>query len=277
MFDWNDLRFFLTVARRIEVLEAALGLELFDKRRTGYVPTEAARDLLACAGEAEAALNAFETRTQEHRRGLTGVVRLTTNELLANQILGPALRQFRAGYPGLRLEIITDDRHLDLARGEADVALRAGLAPMEPELVGRRIARDSWSMYCSRDYAAAHGIPRSKEELAGHTVIGMEPGRYTSPLVDWLENTVPRSAIFLRRSSVPGLFADIRNGVGLSLMSDILAHGQEDFVYCFAPDVTDAREFWLLTHERLRDVPRVRAVLDFLSGHFAAHPAFKGR
>jgi DNA-binding transcriptional LysR family regulator len=205
------------------------------------------------------------------------VVRLTTNELFANVLLGPALRAFRSEYPGLRLEVITDDRHLDLARGEADVALRAGLAPTEPELVGRRIARDSWSMYCSRDYAAAHGIPRSKEELARHTVIGIEPGRYTSPLVDWLENCVPRSALFIRRSSVPGLFADIRSGVGLSLMSDILAYGHEDLVYCFAPEVHDQREFWLLTHDRLRDAPRVRAVLDFLSSYFAAHPAFKGR
>jgi DNA-binding transcriptional LysR family regulator len=214
---------------------------------------------------------------EQHKRGLTGTVRLTTNELLANQILGPALRQLRAEYPGLRLEVITDDRHLDLARGEADVALRAGLAPTEPELVGRRIARDSWSMYCSSDYAAAHGIPRSTNELGSHAVIGIELGRYSSPLADWLNNAVPQSAILLRRSSVRGLFADIKNGLGVSLMSDILAFGQEDLVYCFTPDVSDAREFWLLTHERLRGVPRVRAVLDFLGGYFAVHPAFKRR
>ena len=249
MFNWNDLRYFrsvmregntlaasrvlhvsqTTIARRIEALEAAIGLELFDKRRTGYVPTEAARALADAAGGAEAAVLGFASLAEQMRRGVAGTVRLTTSQIMADMLLTPALGRFHDLHPGLKLEVVAEDRFLDLAKGEADIALRVVIARKDqPGLVGRRLCGDRFSVYCSRF-----------------------------------------------RNNVAGMFSGIKAGYGVSVMSDLLAACDEDFVRCFTPDIEQPHEVWLLTHERLRDVPRVRTVLDFLAAYFAEHPAVR--
>lgn len=288
--DWNDVRHFLavartgttlaaardlrvsqsTVARRIAALEAALSLTLFDKRPAGYALTEAGQALLAEAGAVEAAATAFADRAAARQRVLSGTVRLTTNEVLAGAFLMQAMRDFRATYPGIRLEIVTADRHLDLESGEADVALRAAAAPTQPGLVGRRIAKDSWSVYCSRAYAERHGVPGRVADLAGHPFIGVDVVAYQGPVVDWVGRNVAADAIALRPSSVSGMLAAIRGGVGVGLMSDFVAARDPELVRCFEPGLPPHYEIWLLTHERLRQAPHVRAVLDYLGGYVAS-------
>jgi DNA-binding transcriptional LysR family regulator len=296
MFDWNDLRSFLavlqagntlaaakelrvsqtTVARRIEALEAEVGLELFDKRRTGYAPTEAAHALRDTALAAQAGAFAFETLAAQMKRGLAGVVRLTTSQIMADCLLSPALRGFHERHRDLRLEVVAEDRFLDLSRGEADVALRAVIgAKPQPGLVGRRLSADRFSVYCSRAYAERRGMPGSGAELREHTLIMAEPGRYRVPIAEWVYTQVTPADVAQFRNNIAGMFCDIKAGHGVSVMSDVLAACDPDFVRCFTPDIEQPHEIWLVTHERLRDVPRVRAVLDYLAGHFAAHPAFR--
>jgi DNA-binding transcriptional LysR family regulator len=296
MLDWNDLRSFLavmrtgntlaasrdlrvsqtTVARRIEALEAAVGLELFDKRRTGYAPTEAAQALKDAALAVEVSTSGFESLAAQMTRGLAGIVRLTTSQIMADYLLSPALRGFHDRHPDLRLEVMAEDRFLDLSKGEADVALRALIgAKAQPGLVGRRLSADRFSVYCSRAYAERHGMPLSGAELRNHTIIMAEPGRYRVPIAEWIYSQVTPSEVAEFRNNVAGMFSGIKSGYGVSVMSDVLAACDPDFVRCFTPDIEQPHEIWLLTHERLRDVPRVRAVLDFLAGHFADHPAFR--
>jgi DNA-binding transcriptional LysR family regulator len=264
------------VARRIEALEAALGLELFDKRRTGYAPTKAAKTLQEVAAKAESALHSVDLMAGQMRRDLTGTVRLTASSMMADLFLSPALKSFHARHPGLKLEVVSEDRHVDLARGEADIALRVFTKSMDqPGLVGRRIAPDRWSVYCSRDYAAAHGMPKNGAELSRHVLIMAEPGRYRVPIAEWIYSQVTPAEVAQFRNHVGGMFADIKAGHGVSVMSDLMAACDPDFVRCFTPDIEQPHEVWLLTHERLRDVPRVRAVMDFLVGFLAAHPAVK--
>lgn len=283
MLDWNDLRFFLavvrdgstlaasrrlrvsqtTVARRIEALERALGVVLFEKLRTGYVATGAASALVEAAERAEASVQAFETSALGALRAAVGTVRMTANELFANQVLVGLLPEFRAVHPQVKLEIETSDRYVDLAAGEADVALRASARPRQAGLVGRHIAPDYWNVYCSRGYAARHGTPANVDEMRDHAVIGIEPGRYGGPIAAWLEGAGERSAIALRRNSIDGLYAAIRGGLGVSMMSELVVRGDAEFVFCFTPEVEQTQELWILTHERLRTVPRVRAVMDF--------------
>lgn len=298
MLDWNDLRHFLavmragntlaaskelrvsqtTVARRIEAMEAALGVELFDRLRTGYVPTDAARALLDAGTASETALAGFESLAGQIRRDATGTVRLTTSHIMADLLLSPALGTFHQKHPGLKLEIVAEDRFLDLAKGEADVALRVLIKDKQQAgLVGRRLADDRWGVYCSRQYAAAHGMPANGAELRNHLLIMAEPGRYRVPIAEWIYGQVTPAEVAQFRNNVAGMFSDIKAGHGVSVMSEVLAACDPDFVRCFTPDIEQPHEIWLITHERLRDVPRVRAVLDFLVAHFAEHPAFRRR
>jgi DNA-binding transcriptional LysR family regulator len=298
MLDWNDLKFFLavmragntlaaskelrvsqtTVARRIEALEGALGLELFDRLRSGYRPTDAAHALHDAARAAEGAVAAVETQATAMARDLTGTVRLTTSQIMADLLLSPALGTFHEKHPGLKLEVVAEDRFLDLARGEADVALRVIIRDkVQAGLVGRRLADDRWSVFCSKAYAAQRGMPRDGEDLKYHTVIMAEPGRYRVPIAEWVYSQITPGDVAQFRNNIAGMFADIKAGHGVSVMSEVMAACDPDFVRCFTPDIEQPHEVWLLTHERLRSVPRVRAVLDFLTAHFAAHPAFRHR
>lgn len=289
MPDWNDFKYFLavarsgttlgasrmlqvsqsTVSRRIAALEQAFGLELFEKHPSGYVPTEAGRELLESAEGVEAAAKLAKARADAMKRGLTGSVRFTTNQTFATLLLMQAIRDFRATYPSLRLDLVATDDLLDLRKGEADVALRAGRRPTEPDLVGRCVAKDVWSYYCSRDYAEAHGKPERPEDLARHAVISVDPHDYPGAATEWVSAHVPENAIILRSNNITGLHSSLKAGVGVTMMSDFVCAGDPSLVYCFTPDIA-AQEIWLLTSERLRNTARVRAVMDFFGGYFAA-------
>lgn len=288
MLDWNDIRLFLavaqegttlgaarqlrvsqsTVARRIAALEQALGAELFDKRQTGYALTEAGRDALDAARAVEGSVGEFAAAIAAHRRGNMGAVRLTTNELIADLLLVKACAEFRALHPDIEIELITADRRFDLSKGEADVALRAGPPPSEPALVGRRLAADVWSVYCTRDYGAKHGIPRNAEDLAGHDFFGMDRNFPRTDVTDWVDRVVPANRVLIRHSSLARLLAGLKSGLGVTMMADFLAEADPALVRCFTPDLPFPNEIWLLTHERLRRTPRICALMDFLGDYF---------
>ncbi len=288
--DWNDLRFFLevaragttlgasktmrvsqsTVARRITALEEALGLTLFEKLQSGYVLTEAGEGLVPAAEQAEASVAGFAALAGSSQRGLSGIVRLTTNETFANYFLVRALHEFRKAYPNVRLELTTGDRLLDIGGGEADVAVRAGPRPVQGELVGKRLAVDTWSVYCSPDYAKANGTPRGADDLKGHGFISVDRSLHVGPLLEWMDAHVADDDIVLRQSSLSNIITGIESGLGLGMMSDFLLDHNPKFVKCFTPEVEHDSEIWLITHDRVRHVPRVRAVMDFLGGYFAA-------
>ena len=287
--DWNDLRYFLevsragttlgasrklrvsqsTVARRIAALEEALGVQLFEKLQSGYVLTDAGSALLPSAEQAETSIKGFAATAEANRRELSGVVKLATNETFAAHFLMQALKEFRNTYPKVRLEVVTGDRFHDLGKGEADIAVRAGNRPDQNELVGKRVATDIWSLYCSRDYAAAHGVPANESELKGHSFITIDPAVFSGPTMDWVAAHIPDDAVVLRQNSIAGLVTGIQSGFGISLMSDFLFEGRSDVVKCFTPEISEPAEVWLVTHERLRHLPRIRAVMDFMSGYFA--------
>jgi DNA-binding transcriptional LysR family regulator len=287
-FDWNDLQVFLavieagttlaaarrlrlsqtTVARRVAAMEAALELGLFEKRPQGYLPTEAALALVPAAEAARAAMAKFTGAAQAGQRALSGSVRLATNVTFANHVIEPAVVAFRAAYPEIDVEILAEDRMVDIAAGEADIALRAGRPPTEAELFGRRLAQDTWSIYCSRAYAEAHGIPAGVADLVGHRCIGLTATVPVTPLSEWVRANMPARAVVVRRDSVETVLASIRNGTGICLMSDFLGASDAGLVKCFSPDIDLKSEVWLLTHEKLRQVPRVKALFDFLSDWF---------
>jgi len=287
--EWDDLKHFLavarsgstlaagralgvsqtTVARRLSALEAALGLVLVERRQAGYALTPAGEALVARAEAVEAAAAAFADAAAAQSREASGTVCLTTIELYAVTILPPMLRDLHDAHPGLRIELDTADVPRDLAAGEADVALRGGHLPIDSTLIGRRIAPDPWTLYCSRDYAGAHARPRTAAELRRHPIIG-GGGEKVWPLYRaWLRRHALEEAVTMHHSSASGLLAAVRAGAGLAVLPSFVADRDPDLVRCLPPIATDDSELWLLTHERLRHAPRVRAVMDFLGERLA--------
>lgn len=171
VFDWNDLRHFLAVARtgstnaagkvlrvnqstvqrRLAALEEAIGRKLFERHSAGYRLTTLGEDIRAQAEAVEAAVAALERRLAATNSSLAGAIRVTCAEGIASFLMTPLLEAFRLRHPGLRVDLLIADRYFDLAKGEADVAVRAGAAADET-LVGRKIADSTWAVYASRAY-----------------------------------------------------------------------------------------------------------------------------
>jgi DNA-binding transcriptional LysR family regulator len=290
MFDWNDARYFVavaesgstlaagralhvsqtTVARRIAALEEALGLALFDRRRAGYALTPAGETLLAEARHLQTSAQAMAEAAAAQKRDGSGTVRLTAEESFVVSVLPPMLRDLRERHPDIVIELDATEELRDLEAGQADVAIRVTKKLEGGGLVGRRIGEDLWTVYCSRDYAEAHGVPHNRRELASHPLIsggGGEIGRYYGT---WLRDNGLEHAIAMTHGTVTGLLSAVRSGLGCAALPCFVAEPDEGLVRCLPP-AAGMREVWLLTHERLRHTPRVRIVLDFLGQRLRRH------
>lgn len=288
MDDWNDLKYVLsvlregstlaaarvlrtsqtTVMRRIAALESELGLSLFEKRRNGYHPTQVLRDLTESLSAVDAAHAAFKRELALIGRGLSGTVRLTAPELLVSYFMRDALAQFRQRYPSIRIELLTTDARLNLTLGEADVALRAGGRPTEPTLFGRKIVTDShWSMCRARSDTLDGAAPSKLSEIDDHTFICPIDGLYDTPLMDWIRSNIPPQNITFRQNSLSSIYANVKAGLGIAILPDLVTLRDKDIERCFTIDIDASQEIWLLAPERLRNSPHVRVLLDFLSNH----------
>lgn len=291
MLDWNDIRYFLavardgstsaaartlrvsqtTVARRIAALEQALAVRLFEKRQAGYALTPTGEELLPQAEQVEAAANGFGEAASSRARDLTGSVKITTDEVFAMTLLAPMLRDLHELHPQIHIELDTSVAIRDLGAGEADIALRGTDCEQPSGLVGRKICIDDWTLYCSRDYAARKGLPRSREDLEKHDLIGGGGGSLWHHYKAWLESLGLQHKIAMHQATSTGLFAGVRSGFGISVLPCIIGDADPELVRCFPPRSAHGRTFWLLTHERVRHTPRVRTVVDFLYQRLIGH------
>lgn len=287
MLDWNDTQYFLavaetgstlsagralrvsqtTVARRIAALEQGLGLTLFERRRAGYALTAVGEALLPQARALRASAIQFGEAAEARKRVEGGAVRLTAEESYVVGVLPAMLRELRETHPDIVIELDATEDVRDLEAGAADIAIRVTKnIESSSGLVGRRIGDDFWTVYCSRIYAAGHALPRNRRELAAHPLIGGGGGAIGRYYGTWLRENGLEGSIAMQHSSVSGLLSAVRSGMGLASLPCFVAEADDDFVRCLPHAASGAREIWLVTHERLRQVPRVRIVMDFL-GH----------
>jgi DNA-binding transcriptional LysR family regulator len=283
MYDWNDLKAFLavarggstlagakalnvnqtTVARRVESLEGALGLKLFERGQSGSRPTEAGRDLVGEAEKVERAAEALASRAQAHQRGLAGAIKITCVEILANSIITPAIGEFRKLYPEVQIDLMITDRRLDIEAGEADLAVRAGVALGDSDLVARKLAEFEFALYCSRDYAARKGRPATLADLRDHDLIGVDPSMDGLPGIAWMFQHAGGAAPVHRSNSMTNLVHAVRAGLGIAPLGCLLADADTHLLRC--SDISDDKaDAWLVTRRELKDTPRMRAFIDFL-------------
>ena len=291
MMDWNDLRYFLavadqgstlaagralrvsqtTVARRIAALEESLGLLLFEKRQAGYTLTPAGEELVARARQVEAATEGFTEASAALARDTSGVVRITTQEIFANTLLGPMLRELHELHPDIVIEIDTQQELLDLGAGEADIGLRSTAGDQPAGVVGRSLCIDDWTLYCSREYADRHGVPRTRDDLKKHAIIGGGGGKLWLHYEAWLRSLGLEGQVAMHHATSTGLLSAVRSGFGIAVLPCVVADAEPDLVRCIPPRANHSRSMWLLTHERVRHTPRVRVVIDFLYEQLMRH------
>ncbi|SPH25049.1 HTH-type transcriptional regulator DmlR [Defluviimonas aquaemixtae] len=293
MYDWNDLRYLIavagagstiaaarrlgvnqtTVARRIDALERALGVALFERRASGYALTARGREALALASRVEREAEALGDTAGAWRRVVSGELRVTTTEILAMGVIAPLVAELREAWPGLSIELLAEDRRLDLRSGEADVAIRLGEPDPEPELVGRRIGESHWALYCGANYSARHGLPAMPSDLAGHRVIAGSGAMTRLPAHRWLAGLAPEAPVALRCNSVPNLIAAARSGIGIAPLPMFVAADDPALVRCL-PQHSISAPIWLIHRAGQRDAAHVRVFVDAATERFRT---FRGR
>ena len=283
MFDWNDLRYFLAVARhrstiaagkslglsqstvhrRVSELEKRIGRQLVSRHPSGYRLTEFGEALLPYAERVETAVSEFELRVKDTARELTGVIRVTCPEPIVYRMTKSSLiDRFHTRYPGLRVEFVTSDRYLDLSKGEVDVAFRSG--DTDDELIGRKVADSIWAVYASRGYVERHGQPARVEDLSLHPLVGFDESSSQHRAAKWLGEVAPDAKMSARNTSVLGLVSAVKSGIGIGPLPTALGDAEPDLLRVLGPIPELARSWRLLTHPDLRRVPRVAAFFDFV-------------
>lgn len=290
MFDWNDLRHLIAVARcgstlaaakrlgvnqstvhrRLVELERRVGLSLVKRQPAGYRLSELGEALIDDALAVESAVDRLERRISSLKLDLKGTIRLTCPEPIVPRIAASGLLdRFHQRYPGLTVEFVTSDRYLDLAKGEADVALRSG-EPVDEQLVGRKICESVWAIYASRSYVQQHGRPQGIGDLAGHALIGFDGIMQNHRVAKWLPTAVPQARIVSRSSSMLGAVASVKAGVGIAPLPTALGDAEETLVQVLPPVPELTRSWYLLTAPDLRRTPRIAAFVDAILDDVAA-------
>lgn len=205
-----------------------------------------------------------EFEHQVGRLAHADVLRLSCPEPIAVRLARSGLLdRFHAKYPAYRIEFVLADRYLDIAKGEADVALRSG--DTDAELVGRKIADSIWAVYASRNYVQSCGAPQSIDDLKDHPLVALDETHVGHRLTLWLASVVPHAQFAARSGSVLGMVSATKAGVGLAALPTALGDAEGDLVRVLGPIPGLARDWRLLTHPDIRHHRRVQAFFDFVT------------
>ena len=253
-----------TVGRHIDALEASLGLALFARSPRGLAPTDAARRLvplvedMASASESLARVAAGEVAPDQ------GVVRVTASDLVGCEVLPPVLASYRAKNPGVAIELALTNRNEDLARREADIAVRMS-RPTQNALVARRLGVTRIGLFAHRDYLARFGTPTTLEELAQHRLIGFDRDDRTFRAAGPFARQLRPETFGFRCDNDLAQLAALRAGVGIGGAQELVARRTPELVRVLAQTVVMSLEVWLVMHEDLSATPRIRRLYDHLA------------
>jgi DNA-binding transcriptional LysR family regulator len=253
-----------TVRRQIEEFEVALGAKLFTRSQSGLRPTPVADELLPYA-ETMAATAAAGLRTASGV-GLddVGTVRITCSEVLGVEVLPEILAEFRRAKPSIQIELLASNTSADLVRLDADIGIRM-VRPQQSALVARKVANVDVGLYATKTYLKAVPPPLQPCDLASYpSLIGDDNNCI---LIDALAHhgiSLRRENFAFRADSDLIQLAALRGGLGIGMCQIKLADNNPLFERVL-PDLHYRLEAWVVMHEDLKRVPRVRAVYDFLA------------
>ena len=277
MTDWEDLHHFVTlaregtlsaaarslgvdhatVARRVAALEESTGLKLVDRRSRVTLLTADGKRIAEVASPMEEAAFAVGRAAQATKPGLDGDVTISAPPNFASSVIAPQLVRLRSQHPGIRIKLIGEKRRASLGRREADVALRL-MRPVEASLFVRKLGSFGFSLY---------GSPAYLEKTAPHALafIGYDASMATSPQEVWLRGIIGEREVVLRTNDLETQVAAARSGLGVAALPHYLGDSDPGLKRFAVAQKPLSRDVWLAVHRDLRQVPAVRAVMEFLA------------
>ncbi|USI71833.1 LysR family transcriptional regulator [Sphingomonas morindae] len=284
--NWDDMRVFLalarggtlaaaarrcnqdatTVARRLQRLEAALALTLFEHGPAGQTLTEAGQRLLASAEAMEAGARAVQAQA-EAGAGLAGLLRVSVSEGFGAWLAG-RLGGFAAAHPGIAVDLVAATGFLNPSRREADVAVMLA-RPRGGPLIAAKLTDYRLGVYAADPLVAREGAVPTVAALRQRALIGYVPDLIYAPELRYLAELDERLEARLRSSSIIAQARLIQGGAGYGILPCFLGDALPG-VTRLLPGVAILRSFWLVVHRDMRRVGRVAAFLDWLRAETAA-------
>ena len=282
LFEWSDLEIFLAVARRgtlaaaaeilavdastvqrrVVKLEGGLRTRLFERSVRGYALTAAGEELLAHAEQMEHHALGAQRKLVARDDRLEGTVRVATVDDLACTVLSPIVRRFRDQHPHVTVELDIASTFADLARRQADVAIRLGGRHPGADVIEKKVAPVGVALYAHRRYLSAHGRPARLEDLAGHAIVRGDEQVRGFLMEELMDRHGDPAKIAFRSNSFLARLAAIRDGMGIGFLGCFMGDrepGLERLPFRF-PDAGS----WLrmLVHADLRRNARVRTKMN---------------
>jgi len=257
-----------TLTRRMSALEEQLGTEVLRRGPRGIELTEAGEAILQPILRMRDEAGQVDVAATGQGAALSGTVRVSATEGLANYWCTPALLELGRAHPAIRIEIDVRNRNANLLRREADVAIRLG-RPRQHDLVARRVGEIALGLYASAEYLARFGRPASLEALAEHRFVGFDESIADTSLGRWIEGLAGQARPVFRSTSLMTQLHAVRCGWGIGTTSIFVAR-ETPGIERVLPEIERRSEVWIVTHPGLRRSARIRAVFDFLVERFAA-------
>lgn len=253
-----------TVFRRLNEMEARLGVALFERSRTGYTPNAAGDELALVASRVESQILAAERRLAGQDLKLSGTIRLTTTDTLFSGLLASILAEFRKEYRDIDLEVVVSNQVHSLSKREADIALRPTQNPPET-LVGRRLGTIQQAVYGQRLHWQETQTPLLR--LNQPDWIGPDHHMGDIHLESWMEKHDLNKHCHYRIDSMQGIQMAIRHSTCVAVLPCYLGDSDSSLLRLTDPIPSLAVPLWLLTHPDLRRANRIRVFTQIIGEH----------
>jgi DNA-binding transcriptional LysR family regulator len=281
--DWDNLRFFLelarsgtlvgaarrlavdhtTVARRIQALEKQVGTALFSREADGHRLTEAGRRLQPQVEAMENAFLTVESATPASDEGLSGLVRIGATEGFGTIVLAPQLALFAQQHPKLVIDLLAMPRLVHLSRREADIVISLERPARGPVVVAK-LTDYVLRLYASKPYLAKHGAIRTREDLRGHTFISYVDDLLFSKELQYLDELYRPDSFALRSTSILAQHQATVAGAGIAVLPAFIAERDQSLRRVLPDEANFTRTFWMSVPAETRHLARMKATWDFL-------------
>lgn len=294
VLDWDDLRFFLavarhrslaaaarhlrvtqsTVGRRLAALQTKMGVQLLRRVADGYELTLAGESIHAAVHRVETEMLLIEQTVAGRDIRVEGVVRVAGPQMLTSHLLAPSFATLHMHQPGILIEALPDLHGEPLATNEAEIVVR--LRRFEHhDIVVRSIGTVAFGLYGSVDYLARNGHPDLGAGCAGHRLITLLNDQASSAQASWLGAHAGRAHVVLRADSYETQHWSVSCGGGIALLPRFRADLEPMLLRIDLADPAmpiPQAEIWLGVHRGNRDKPRVRLVLDCIAEAVRSRP-----
>ncbi|MEW6990791.1 LysR family transcriptional regulator [Colwelliaceae bacterium 6441] len=283
--DWNSLKVFLaivrngslsgaasdlnvnhsTIFRRLNAFEDAIDGQLFERINNRYELTTLGHELLEFAKNIENSFDGISRHIVSKDIQPKGIVKITAPNNIAYRYLPRYITDFNLQYPDIQIELLVSNQEFNMSNRQADIAVRATTSPAE-HLIGKQVCRLNWSVFASKAYEKKFGLPDSLDELVSHRLIGATSDMCRLSAFKWQEKHFSAQVV-TRCDDLTAMSYFVESGQGLGFLPEDQA--RPELIKLFSLNERQESHIWLLTHPDLRNVERIKLVMQYFAQVFS--------